>query len=56
MIQCHCCGGTILGNDEGTAQLQDELACSRCGQLWAVASVDPMTLATVQEEQRHETD
>jgi hypothetical protein len=56
MIQCPCCSQVMLEDDERTAQLEDEIACSRCGHVWAVASVHPMTLAAVEEEQRHETD
>jgi uncharacterized protein YbaR (Trm112 family) len=54
MIACPCCGHDLL--ETGAVRLEDEIACTRCGLVWAVASVQPVRLVRVQEEQRHETD
>jgi hypothetical protein len=46
----------MFADDGEHAKLADEIACANCGHVWAVASVHPMTLAAVYEEERHETD
>jgi hypothetical protein len=56
MIECPCCGQALLVDVGGDAQLGDEIGCSKCGHLWAVASLHPLSLVAVEEEQRHETD
>jgi len=45
----------MLGID-GEAKVAQKIVCRDCGQLWAVATVAPMTLAAAEEEQRAETD
>jgi hypothetical protein len=54
MIVCPCCGHELL--EAEAVRIEEEIACTRCGHLWAVASVYPLQLVGVEEEQRHETD
>jgi hypothetical protein len=38
------------------AKVEDRVTCSACAHAWTVASVHPMTLGSVDEAQRAETD
>jgi len=47
----------MLEDDGGKAKVPQKIACSECKHVWAVATIDPMTLAEGdEEEQKAETD
>jgi transposase-like protein len=58
MTHCPRCGHTILVAQSGVAtRVAQRIACPECAHVWAVATVDPISLAEVDdEEQRAETD